>query len=265
MIETEQLNQHDPKLAEIYTYIQTKGRASVTELSRKFETSESTIRRNLRKLSEMKLVKRFHGGAALSPSAIKEPPVSKRGVMHRDEKREIGKAAADLVEDGDTIILRSGTTVAEMIPHLLEKKDLKIITNMLSPPPTLIQSPHRIILTGGEIDKDELCTTGLLAAAAMKNLRAEKLFTGALGIDPNHGIMADDFGEVSVTRSFIEASDQVIVLADHSKFSQVAPMILCTTEEIDCIVTSSGTPENTISYLEELAIKVMICGGTSGD
>jgi DeoR family fructose operon transcriptional repressor len=265
MITLDHLNQYDPKMSEIYTYIQSTGRASVAELSKKLATSESTIRRNLRKLAEMKLIKRFHGGAAASTSVFKEPPVSKRSTMNRDEKRAIGKEAADLVEDGDTIILRSGTTVAEMIPHLLEKRNLKIITNMLAPPPALIQSPHKVILTGGEIDKDELCTTGLLAATSMKNLRAEKLFTGALGIDPNHGIMADDFNEVSVTRSFIDASDQVIVLADHTKFNQVAPMILCSVDEIDCILTDGDTPENIILYFRELDIEVISCGGTNGN
>ncbi len=265
MTETDPLNQYDPKLSEMYGHIQVKGRATVTELSEKFATSESTIRRDLRKLAEMKLVRRFHGGAAVSPSAIKEPPVNKRSAMNREEKQAIGRAAAELVEDGDTIILRGGTTVAEMIPHLLEKRDLKIITNMVSPPQVLIQSSHMIILTGGEIDRDELCTSGLLAATTMKSLRAEKLFTGTLGIDPNHGMMADDFGEVSVTRSFIDASDQVIVLADHTKFTQVAPMLLCTPDEIDCIVTGSETPVDIISSLGELGIDVHVCGGNSGN
>ncbi len=251
---------YDPKMEQILEQIRHSGQASVAELSGRLQTSESTIRRNLARLAARKLIRRFHGGATLNAAVSEEPPVRRRLQMQRAEKAAIAAKAAALVEDGDTIVMRAGTTVAAMIPHLLERKNLKIITNSLEQFHAFARTSSRIILTGGEIDFDELCTKGYLTSSSMKTMRAEKLFTGVLALHPMYGMMADDFDELEVVRSFVEAAEEVIVLADHTKFGVVAPVILASPSEIDVIITDSAVSPAWIPEFEKQGTEVITAG-----
>jgi DeoR family transcriptional regulator, fructose operon transcriptional repressor len=253
---------YDEKRKLILEYIQEHGRATVAELSGLIQTSESTVRRNLSQLMEEKLVKRFHGGAILNKTVLPEPPVARRLQANRKEKEQIGREAASLVEDGDTVMLLSGTTVAAMVPFLIGKENIKVITHsMLIVQDLLRESSIEVIVPGGVLDHDELCTTGFFTSLCLKELRADKVFLGIKAIHPLRGMMIDNINEIETSRGFLSAAEEVIILCDHSKFDQVATAVLCGPTEVDVIITDSGTPPHHIHALRQQGIEVRVCAG----
>ncbi len=266
MHQTDKLNRSlDPKLDNTFRYIQSIGKATVVELSRQLGLSESTIRRNLTKLASKSLINRYHGGATLKDPIRKEPPVESRLQKCRREKQLIAQEAASLVKDGETIIMRSGSTVNAMAQFLREKKNLTIITDSLAIIPVFEQVPEiRIILLGGDMDYDELCTTGYLSSQCLNQLTAEKLFLGVRGVHPKHGIMADDFSELEKLRKCISCAKKVIILADNTKLKQTAPAVLCKAQEVDVIITDSKADEKVVQEFIALGVEVKVCTDSNG-
>lgn len=248
---------YDQKMTDLYERIKKKGSATVVELCESLHQSESTIRRNLTKLSDAKLIRRFHGGAILSTNYAPEPPIYKRAQLFAEEKDLIAEEAARLVEDGDTIVLQSGTTVGAMYKYLADKQNLRIITNSFLLPQEFLSRPNwTVIIMGGELDSKEMCTRGYLTTLSMNRLRANKLFMGVRGIHPVYGVMADDLREIETVRSFTEASEEVVVLADHSKFECISPVIQCATSEIDILITDDQAPKDLLKDFSEKGIDV---------
>ena len=253
---------YDERLDKILEYIQEKGRATVLELSSLFQTSDSTVRRNLTRLAEQKLIKRFHGGAILNKPVTPEPPVSRRLQVNPREKESIGRKAATLVEDGETIILLSGTTVASMVPFLLHKKNIKVITHsVLVLQALLLESGIQVIVPGGVLDHSEFCTTGFLTSLCVRQLRADKVFLGVRSVHPLYGVMSDNIDEMEASRAFIDVSDEVIVLADHSKFNPSGTVRLCSPSEIDVLITDPLAPADLLKELRESGVEVVVSDG----
>lgn len=250
---------HDERLDRTLEYIQEKGRATVLELCSIFQTSESTVRRNLTRLAEQKLIKRFHGGAILNKPVAPEPPVSRRLQANPGEKENIGRKAASLVEDGETVILLSGTTVASMVPFLLHKKNLKVITNsVLVLQGLLLESAIKVIVPGGVLDHSEFCTTGFLTSLCVKQLRADKVFLGVRSVHPLYGMMSDNIDEMEASRVFIDVSDEVVVLADHTKFNPSGTVRLCSLTETDVLITDPLSPPDQLKELREAGVEVVV-------
>jgi len=255
---------HDERVDRILGYLQDKGRATVTELSSLFQISESTVRRGLTLLAEQKLIRRFHGGAIMNKPVVPEPPVSRRLQVNPKQKESIGRKAASLVEDGETIILLSGTTVASMVPFLLGKKNLKVITHsVLVLQGLLIESGVKVIVPGGVLDHSELCTTGFLTSLCVRQLRADKVFLGVRSVHPLYGMMSDNIEEMDASRVFIDVSDEVIVLADHSKFNPSGTVRLCALSEVDVLITDPLAPADQLAELRESGVDVVVCDGVS--
>ena len=141
--------------------------ATVAELAEQLGVSQATVRRDLARLDQQGLIERAHGGAAprtrKRTADFPEPPVLKRAFLQVEEKRAIGRVAADYVADGDVVIISGGTTTAEMIPHLARRRDLTIITNALNI--TSLLAPHKnitVIMLGGVLRHSELSILGAL-------------------------------------------------------------------------------------------------------
>lgn len=253
---------HDERVDRILGHIEQKGRATVAELTSLFQISESTVRRSLTLLAEQKLIRRFHGGAILNRPVVLEPPVSRRLQVNPKEKERIGRKAASLVEDGETLILLSGTTVAAMVPFLLGKKNLKVITHsVLVLQALLLESGVKVIVPGGVLDHSELCTTGFLTSLCVKQLRADKVFLGVRSVHPLYGMMSDNIDEMEASRVFIDAADEVIVLADHSKFNPSGTVRLCALSEVDVLITDSLAPADQLTELRECGVEVVVSDG----
>jgi len=247
MLDTERRQQ-------IVALVEERNSLTVTELGSHFGVSAATIRRDLNLLSQRGMVERAHGGAAKrvrGTTQMPEPPLLHRSTLQAEEKRRIGKAAAGHVHDGETIIITSGTTTVEMVPHLANRSGLTVITNALNI--ALALAPFHtitVIVLGGSLRHSELTVLGSLAEDAMENLRADKLFMGSSAIHVDYGLSAENLSEARSDQTLMAATREVIVLADHTKFGRVATVRVAALERIRRIITSTGLDPDDVATLE---------------
>lgn len=239
--------------------IEDNGQATVAELSVIFGVSEATIRRDLEELDKLGWVQREHGGALRASPSITEPPVLQRVAEQESEKRRIGRAAAELVEDGETIFLGSGTTTLEVARNLGGRENLTVITNALNIATELLNHEGTTqIVIGGLLRPSELSLVGHITEQAIKELRADKVFVGMRAIDIQHGLTSDYLPEVMTDRAIIEFGSEVILVADHTKFGRVSNAFVAPVTSVDMIVTDENVPDATLRELEGLGIQIIV-------
>jgi DeoR family transcriptional regulator of aga operon len=239
-------------------YINAHQSAQITELSDVFAVSLSTVRRDLRDLEANGLVRRVHGGAVLVEDR-RESPFEQRAVQQADAKQRIGQQAANLVRDGNTIIMTGGTTAAAMVPHLAQKVDLTIITNAINLACDLVAYPNiAVVVLGGWLRHSESSLLGHLTTQALQDLHADTIFYGTYGIDVDHGLSGMYVQEVQTDRALIAAASEVVVLADHSKFMRNGAVRVAPIERVMTVVTDEDLPDSTRRALEKQNIRVFL-------
>jgi DeoR/GlpR family transcriptional regulator of sugar metabolism len=237
--------------------IEERGRVTVQELSGYFGVSEATIRRDLEELDGRGWIRRTHGGALRLERAVKEPPVLQRFSEQSEEKSHIGREAASLVQEGETIFLGSGTTVLEIARHLPADLRVTVITNSLPIVNELADRPHvDLIVIGGMFRQSEFSMVGHIAEQAVREFRADRVFMGMRAIDSSHGFTNDYLPETMTDRAILSIAPQVIVVADHSKFGRVSTVLVAPVTAAHVIITDRATPAETILELEGLGIEV---------
>jgi len=248
---------------QVVAFIEDRNGATVAALSERFGVSEATARRDIVALSRQGLIERAHGGAVprrvRHTPGLPEPPILERAALQADEKRRIGRAAARLVQDGDTIIVNGGTTTEQMIPHLAGRRNLTVITNALNIANLLTAQPTiTTVVLGGVLRHSSFSLLGLLAEGALDLLRADKLFTGIPALHVDHGLSADDLTEAQMDRLIVASAREVTVLADHTKFGRVTTVRVATLEQIRRVVTDDRTPADLLAALRERGIAVEV-------
>jgi DeoR family transcriptional regulator of aga operon len=239
--------------------VEERGRVTVQELSEFFGVSEATIRRDLEELDGRGWIRRTHGGALRLERAVKEPPVLQRFSEQSEEKTRIGKDAASLVREGETIFLGSGTTVLEIAQHLPHDLRLTVITNSLPIANELAGHTNvDMIVIGGMLRQSELSMVGHIAEQAVCEFRADRVFMGMRAIDTSHGFTNDYLPETMTDRAILSVAPQVIVVADHSKFGRVSTVLVAPVTAAHMIITDLATPEEVVSELEGLGIVVRL-------
>ncbi|MGD0863592.1 MAG: DeoR/GlpR family DNA-binding transcription regulator [Candidatus Limnocylindrales bacterium] len=229
------------------------GRASVAALAQDLGVTPSTIRRDLARLAVDGAVVRTYGGAAL-PGAV-APPGSDRAI---EAKRAIAAAAAALVEDGQTIAISSGSTTLELARRLVERR-LTVITNALDVASVLMDRDGiELVVLGGVVRPRMHSMLGHLAELALGQLRADTLFMGIGAIDPERGLMNDSIPEILTDRALRRSCRNCVVLADSSKFWQVAPAFVFGLDEVDTVVTDPGVDPADIAALQAHQVRVIV-------
>jgi DeoR/GlpR family transcriptional regulator of sugar metabolism len=231
------------------------GRASVASLARDLGVTPSTIRRDLASLEGDGTLVRTYGGAAL-PGAIASPG-SNRAM---EAKKAIAAAAAGLVEDGQTIAISSGSTTLELARRLVDRR-LTVITNALDIANVLLDRDGiELVVLGGVVRPHMHSMLGHLAELALGQLRADTLFMGIGAVDPERGLMNDSIPEILTDRAFRRISRKCVVLADSSKFWQVAPAFVFGLDEVDVVVTDPGVDRADITTLQAHQVRVIVAG-----
>jgi DeoR/GlpR family transcriptional regulator of sugar metabolism len=246
----------DQKIIQI---LQKNTRARVSELSHWLEVSEATIRRDLDRLFELGQVQRIHGGAILAEQAAPEQPVVQRISENAEEKRRIGRAAAELVEEGETVFIGSGTTALEVARSLAGRKDLTVITNAFTVIDSLSQAEGiSLISVGGFLRRSEFSFIGHITEQALRELRPQKVIMGIRAASLEDGLTNDYLPEVSTDRVIIESAPEVILVADHSKFGKVSTALVAPMTAIHKLVTDRLIPLHIVAGLREHGIEVLI-------
>lgn len=246
---------------QVVAFIEKNNGATVVELSEQFAVSEATVRRDLVQLSKQGFIERGHGGAVPRPlrrtQGLPEPSILRRASLQVQEKRCIGRAAATHVEDGDVVIINGGTTTAQMVPHLVEHRELTVITNALNIASLLSPHPNvKVIIMGGVLRQSELSMLGAITEDTLSNLRADKLFMGSPAVHVDYGLSADEMAELQTDRAIMASAQEITVLADHTKFGKVATMRVAPIERVWRVITDVGTPQASITALREQGVEV---------
>jgi len=212
-----------------------RGKVTVEELSDEFAVSAPTVRADLAALEARRLLRRTHGGALPAETSLYEPPYAERAVAFAEEKRRIGRLAAELIRPGETVILDAGTTPHEVGRGLAElgTQGVTVVTNNLPTAVLLSDAPGiDVIVIGGLIQPRRRAMLGPLAVDFLAPFQADRVFLGVSGVDVAVGLTAVDFDAVQVKRAMIAHAAEVVVVADSSKigqkaFAHVAPLTDC--------------------------------------
>jgi DeoR/GlpR family transcriptional regulator of sugar metabolism len=211
----------DERQDQIMQYVYQQKKATVTELCELLNVSPATIRRDIEELASKELVKRTHGGIVLPDSVKLDPPVLHRRYLQAEEKRKIGKVAAKLIKDDETVFLGSGSTVLEVADNLTGRQNLTVITNSLPISNLLVKEPGiHLVMTGGFLRDSELSLIGHLVETSLAELRADKVVMSIQGIHLQHGLTNHNLAETMTDRTICRFSPRLILVADYTKFTK---------------------------------------------
>ena len=235
------------------------GHVKVTDLSHIFKVSEVTVRQDLERLDNEGIIVREHGGAYLKSVSSQVRSFTLQQRDNTDKKILIGRKAAGLVSNGDTIILDSGTTTTELAKNLAGKKDLTIITNALNIAVMLGGEPSiNVIMTGGEFKAPTLSLTGQKAAAFFNDLHVDKLFLATAGISLKSGLTYPSISDLVVKKAMIDAADVVYLLADSTKIGKSSLASLGALSLVDYLITDNGLQDKHRQLFDEHDIEYII-------
>jgi DeoR family transcriptional regulator, aga operon transcriptional repressor len=236
------------------------GRVTVEAMAGRFATSAVTIRSDLAALEAAGALERTHGGALLSRDDDDRPLAVKK-TLHHAEKVRIAKAAVTLIRDGDTLILDSGTTTAEIAKQIrkVELRSINVITNALNIAMLLADLPFvRLIMPGGILRPESNSLSGHMAEAALADLQADRLFLGADGLDPERGVMTPHLPEAQLNAKMIAISREVIAVADSSKLMRRNISLIARVDQLNMLITDSGANPEVVAELERRGVKVLL-------
>lgn len=260
---SENPDRQQARLTAILTSLQKTGSVSVETLSKELQVSHVTVRRDLDTLESQGLLRRTHGGAVSIEPLFYEPFRNDRSFQAQvekfaDEKRRIGRAAATLIKKGDIIALTPGTTTTEVVRGLPLNHDITVVTSTVNVAMELSKRKDLdVYVTGGRLHGDWFSLVGPTAAQSLSRVMIHVLFIGADGIDAKSGVSCFDPEEAQLNSTMVKHARKKVVVVDHSKFGIVAGWRICSTDEIDVLVTDSGTTDEMIAPFEEADIEVI--------
>jgi DeoR/GlpR family transcriptional regulator of sugar metabolism len=243
---------------QILSLLERQGRLSVAEIVTQFAISEATARRDLETLASQGKAQRVHGGVISVEQAPPELPILEREGEQPDEKVRIGRAAAALVADKETVFLGSGTTVLEVARNLRDRKQLTVITNSLPVLNTLAGLKEiTVISLGGMLRDSELSFIGHITEQALAEVRVDKVIVGTRGLSLEHGLTNDYLQETLTDRAILKIGREVIIVADYSKVNRVATALLAPLETMNTLVTDSKADRKFLQAIRKQGIQVV--------
>jgi DeoR family transcriptional regulator, aga operon transcriptional repressor len=243
----------------ILELLRTRGRVTVEDLAGRFATSLVTIRTDLATLEATGALERTHGGALLRRDD-EDQPLSVKQTRHHAEKVRIAKVAASLIRTGETVILDSGTTTAEIAKQIRRLElSINVITNALNVALLLADAPAvQLIMPGGILRPESNSLSGHMAEAALATLQADRLFLGADGVDPELGVMTPHLPEAQLNAQMIAISQQVITVADSSKLMRRNISLIARVEQLHMLITDAGADPDVVKELERRGVEVRL-------
>jgi DeoR/GlpR family transcriptional regulator of sugar metabolism len=249
--------------------VERHGGVRVRELVDMLGVSPMTIRRDIESLAETGQLVRVHGGAAAAPSArdkasADEPGFDAKARRQYGEKTAIATAAAKTIKPGSAIGITAGTTTAQLAGELATIDDLLVVTNSMPVAEVLHQSRRSdlaVLVTGGTPTPSR-ALVGPMAEASLSSLHLDQLFMGVHGMTDPTGFTSPNLLEAQTLRSFVAASESVVVLADHTKWGTVGLSTIAPLSTADVLVTDSLIAEDALGVLHSEIGEVVVAEGT---
>lgn len=247
------MNKRHAKILELLSEYK---RMEVTKLSELLQVSQVTIRKDLIQLENSGVLIREHGFASLNET----DDISVRLAYHYDLKVKIAEKAVEMIHDGETIMIESGSCCALLAYEIAkQKKDVTMITNSAFIADYVRKCGHlHIILLGGEYQKESQVMVGPITRKCAEGFFVDKLFIGTDGYSEATGFTGNDYMRSEAVKDMARQANKVIVVSDSVKFSQKGVVPLLPTEDIDYVVTDGGIAKESIHTLNSLGIEVYI-------
>jgi DeoR family transcriptional regulator of aga operon len=254
----------DQRRREIIRQLYLTGYAEARELAVTLGVDASTIRRDLDALARAGDVQRTHGGARLVAGAV-DLPYEIKQAEHVTAKAAVGRAGAELVGDGESILIDSGSTTYELAKELRPRHELTIVTNDIRIAQLVAGFPGvRLLVTGGELLRSTYTLCGERAVAFVEELSVDRTFLGADAIDFASGITNTNTLEVPLKRAMLAVAGASVVLADSSKFGQRALVRVAELTEIDLVLTDNGLPDEVAATFGKAVRRVKLPAAPPG-
>ncbi|CAX60121.1 glucitol operon DNA-binding transcriptional repressor SrlR [Erwinia billingiae] len=244
----------------ILDYLQQNGRTTVDALIAHFNTTGTTIRKDLTRLQQEGAVIRTYGGVMLNRDEG-DQPIDRKTLINTEKKKRIAGRAAAFISEGDSLIFDAGSTVLQMVPHLARFNNITIMTNSLSIVNELVElnNDQVILMPGGTFRKTSASFHGSLAESAFSKFSFDTLFIGADGVDLTAGVTT--FNEVfAVSQAMCQAAKKIVLLVDSSKFGRRSPNVVCSLDVVDVLITDNDIGDDILAQFREKGIEVIIAG-----
>ena len=243
----------------ILEILQLQGSISVTDLSERLNVSEVTIRKDLTALETQNKLYRTHGKAIPISPYIGDRHINEKEKQNVQEKRLIGRRAASMLEDNDSILIASGTTILYAAREMVSARNLTVITASVSVSSILSQNKYiDVVQLGGMVRESSVSVVGSFAEDMLSYFNCSKLFMGADGVDLEFGVTTTNMMEANLNRMMMSSAQKTILLVDSSKFGKKGFSKICDLEKIDQIITDDKIPQVYLENLEELGIEVTV-------
>ncbi|MGA3106347.1 MAG: transcriptional repressor AgaR [Terriglobales bacterium] len=250
---------NEERRREILALLNRDGRVLVKDLARHFRISQITIRKDLEFLDGQGVVQRTHGGALpLQAGALLDPSLREKEKLHRKQKTLIAEAAARLVEEGQSVLLDSGTTTTAIARALKDMAQLTVITNAINIAAELAGTNVEVILTGGMLRKNSFSLVGPLAERTLRQLSADVLFLGVDGFDTKAGLFTPNLLESEVNRAMVEIARRTIAVCDSSKFGRRSLCNIMPVTAVQEVITDKQISKSDLQALKEAGIRVTV-------
>ncbi|GAB2923815.1 DeoR/GlpR family DNA-binding transcription regulator [Nonomuraea fastidiosa] len=244
--------------AEIMRRVRDSGATSVRDLASQLGVSPSTIRRDLEVLDRDGTLRRVRGGALATVDADADRPFSEVAATDEQDKEAVAARAAELVGDGDVVLLDIGTTTMRLARKLRGRR-VTVVTSSLAVLDVLRSDPAvELLLLGGMVRRPYHSLVGVLTEAALAQVVADRVFLGASGVRPDGQLVDTTLAEVPLKRAMIAAAGQVVLLADRHKFPGTGALRVCGPEDVDVLVTNEGADEATLRACAAAGVEVLL-------
>ncbi|MEU9398538.1 DeoR/GlpR family DNA-binding transcription regulator [Streptomyces sp. NPDC048242] len=255
----------------ILEMVRANGAVSLRELARVVQTSEVTVRRDVRALEAEGLLDRRHGGAVLPGGFTRESGFPQKSHLATAEKTAIADLAAGLVEEGEAIVVGAGTTTQELARRLARVPGLTVVTNSLLVAQALAHANRvEVVMTGGTLRGSNYALVGSGAEQSLQGLRVSKAFLSGSGLTAERGLSTSNMLSSSVDRALVQAAAEVVVLADHTKLGTDTMFQTVPTELITRLVTDDPPPHDDraateLQALADQGVQIVVAGGNGAN
>ena len=240
--------------------VEEKGRVTVDELADHFAISKVSIRSDLRLLDKLGVLARSRGGALVIRDG-EDLPINIKENLHRAQKIRIAEEAVKQINDGETIILDSGSTTAEIAKQIrgMKLNSINVITNALNIAVLLATTPHvNLIMPGGILRANSFSLSGPQAERALEGLHADRLFLGVDSIDPEIGLMTPYLLEAQLNAQMIRISRKVIAVADSSKLMRRNLSVIARMDQINMLITDKAAQPDMVELFKSAGLEVVL-------
>ncbi|MGA2201908.1 MAG: transcriptional repressor AgaR [Terriglobales bacterium] len=250
---------NEERRREILGILHRDGRVLVKDLARHFRISQVTIRKDLEILDGRGDIQRIHGGALpVEAGALLDPTLCEKEKLHRREKTQIAHAAVRLVEEGQSVLLDSGTTTTAIARALKDMAQLTVITNAINIAAELAGTHVEVILTGGMLRRNSFSLVGPLAERTLRQLSADILFLGVDGFDTKTGLFTPNLLESEVNRAMVDIARRTIAVCDSSKFGRRSLCNIMPVTAVHEVITDKQIPKSDLHALKEAGVMVTL-------